>query len=394
MKEYNICNSSRRRFVSQLIRTAAVVPFLPASLRSASQHVEKELSSKNDPLNILILGGTSFLGPHQIAYALDRGHRITTFTRGKTKPTIYTSRFEEVEQLVGNREDDLSALQNRKWDAVIDNSGYRTHWTRATAELLRDSVGLYMYTSTVSVYYPYYKGDLVESMEVNMTIPESFADDDEKLNYEYGVMKATSEVEVTKYFGENRSIIIRPTFMTGPADRTNRFIYWPTKLAKGGLVIIPGKMRDPVQYIDVRDVAEWMIRLLEAKNTGTYNAVGPASAMTSSAFVYGAHAAFNSAVEFVHINDDSFLADNEFHFQAPWIRETEKYYGIARASNQKAIENGLTYRPLAVTMRDVHDWWYSDSVKAERRNAFMEDPNELHNRQSELIAAWNKLETE
>jgi len=214
----------------------------------------------------LILGGSSFLGPHQIAYALKQGHSVSMFSRGKTEPTIHKELFNDVEKLIGDREDNLDALKGRSWDVVIDNSGRKVAWTKATAELLKESCELYMYISSVSVFYPYYKTGLTEEDPLVLKVPDLTENEDEKMTYDYGVMKANSENAAMEIFGKDRTIIVRPTFMTGPADRTNRFMYWPTQLAKGGDIIIPGNSYDPVQYIDIRDISAWMIRLIENKN--------------------------------------------------------------------------------------------------------------------------------
>ena len=218
---------------------------------------------KNDKkLKILILGGTSFLGPHQIAYALKRGHEVSIFTRGKTIPKIHQDLFSKVEKLVGDREDNLEALKNRKWDVVIDNSGRKTIWTEHTTRLLEDQVGYYMYTSSISVFYPFVGDDFSENRSLVTEIPED-ATPEEQQTYAYGVMKATSELATINAFGPERSIIVRPTLIVGPGDGTDRFPYWLARLEKGGDIVIPGHKVEVVQYIDVRDLAEWMIRLLE-----------------------------------------------------------------------------------------------------------------------------------
>ena len=385
--------NTRREFINQSLMAGMALPLMASPFSKSEKRIKEDLYPNNNippsGLNILILGGTSFLGPHQIAHALERGHSITTFTRGKTKPTIFTNLYNEIEQLVGDREDNLEALKGRKWDAVIDNSGRKASWTRATAELLKEHVGLYLYISTVSVFYPYYKAGVTEKDELVMKIPEEIADGDEKASYDYGVMKANSEVEARSIFGEDRTIVVRPTFMTGPADRTDRFMYWSTTLAKGGDIIIPGKPKDPVQYIDIRDMADWTIRLIENKSAGTYNGVGPASRMTIPEYVHGAHAAFGTKVNYIEIDDYEFLGSHNLTFQAPWIMDMEKYHGISRVNNDHAIANGLTFRPLATTVRDTYDWWNSQAVDNERREKFNANVNELHNRQEQIIKAWN-----
>ena len=342
------------------------------------------------PLKILILGGTSFLGPHQIAYALNRGHQISIFTRGRTQPTIYKKLFKEVEQLVGDRQDNLSALENRSWDAVIDNSGHRVNWTRDSAQLLKDNVDLYLYTSSTGVYYPYLDSGITESATLVREVPENI-DEVQAMEYGYGVMKANSEREAVRAFGAERTILVRPTYMMGPADRTDRFTYWPVRLAKGDEVLVPGKPDDPVQYVDVRDVAGWMIRLIEHRSAGIYNAVGPASATGMHAFIYGAHAAFSSAAEFVSIPHYDFLTEQKIPYAIPWIMPTGDNFGSARVNNLHGIENGLTFTPLAQSVRDIYEWWYSDAVTEERRDKMANGPESLMAREQEIIAAWRKL---
>jgi 2'-hydroxyisoflavone reductase len=392
MKNSKKITITRRNFVKNTLKAASLLPLSGIPLQAFANNQSKtNLESKlnnSKSLKILILGGTSFIGPHQIAYALKRGHQITTFTRGKTIPTIYKKEFEQVEQLIGDRENNLDALTGRKWDVVIDNSGRKVEWTKATAELLKEHVGLYVYVSSVSVYYPYYKANLKEDAPLVLKVPDNITDADEKYTYDYGVMKANSEIEARTIFGEDKTIVIRPTFMIGPADRTNRFLYWPRQLAKNGDVIVPGKNDDPVQFIDVRDVADWMIRLIENKTTGTYNAVGPASKMTIHEFAKQAHSAFDTKVNFIAINDYKFLEENKLFYLMPWILDNKEYHGISRVNNDLSFKNGLTYRPLTTSIKDTHDWWYSKAVNKERKAAFESDVKELHNRQEDILQKW------
>jgi 2'-hydroxyisoflavone reductase len=406
MKNSKKISITRRCFVKNTLKAATLLPLSGIPLHAfANNQWKSKLEFKQNnskSLKILILGGTSFIGPHQIAYALKRGHQITIFTRGKTIPTIYKKEFELVEKLIGDRENNLDALKGRKWDVVIDNSGRKVEWTKATAQLLKDHVGLYVYVSSVSedhvglyvyvssvsVYYPYYKANLKEGAPLVLKVPDNITDADEKYTYDYGVMKANSEIEARTIFGVDNTIVIRPTFMIGPADRTNRFLYWPRQLAKNGDVIIPGNKDDPVQFIDVRDVSDWMIRLIENKTAGTFNAVGPVSKMTIHEFAKGAHSAFDTKVNFITINDYKFLKDNSLLYLMPWILENKEYHGISRVSNELAIKNGLTYRPLVTSIKDTHDWWYSKAVNEERRAAFESDTKELHNRQIDILQKW------
>jgi 2'-hydroxyisoflavone reductase len=338
-------------------------------------------------LKILILGGTSFLGPHQIAYALQRGHEVATFTRGKTIAKIHQDLFSDVEQLVGDREDNLEALKNRSWDVVIDNSGRKTKWTEDTAQLLVDKVEFYMYTSSVSVYYPFVGDDFSENRALVMEMPKD-VDENEKLTYEYGVMKATSERATINAFGKERSFIVRPTLIVGPGDRTDRFPYWVARLEKGGDIIIPGGRDEVVQYIDVRDLAGWMIRLIENKATGVYNGSGPGFDMTTNAFVHGIHANFNSPVHYIQIDDLQFLQENGIIGIQPWVIQLPEYAGMSKSDNYKAIAADLQVRPLAETVKDTLQWWYSDAVTKERRDNILINEQSMMNREKEILEKW------
>ncbi len=380
---------SRRDFLSLSARAGVAMSMLGLSgpAQRPLVYPEREDPPPPHPLRILILGGTSFLGPQQIAYAMNRGHSITTFTRGRTKPTVHEKLFNEIEQLIGDREDNLEALRGRTWDAVIDNSGHRAKWTRDSAQLLRDTVDLYLYTSSTGVYYPYLGEDIREDTELVLEVPEGITEY-ESMEYGYGVMKTHSEIETKRAFGEDRSIIVRPTYMMGPADRTDRFPYWPVRLSRGGEVMVPGRGHDPVQYIDVRDVAGWMIRLIENRTTGTFNAVGPPSKTGMHGFVYGAHAAFNSAVSFVRIPDYDFLKEHDVTVVVPWIMPVGNDAGSARVNFERALAHGLTHRPLAESMRDIYEWWHSDAITEERRVNMVSGEKSLMAREASIIAAW------
>ena len=373
---------SRRTFIKKGVLLGVGISLLGDSLYACTSN------KRSKKLSILILGGTSFLGPHQIAYAISRGHSVTTFTRGKTQPTIHTDVFDKVEQLIGDREDNLSALENRHWDVVIDNSGRKTEWTKKTANLLKEKSGLYLYISSTGVYFPYKSDDIKEDTKVLLKTPEGVSDDILKMSYDYGVMKATSELEAEKAFGSDRTIVVRPTYMFGPGDLTNRFIHWPIRLAKGGDVLVPGKEDDPVQYIDVRDVAEWCIRLAENKTHGTFNAVEPSEPITVQNFVKKAASTFNVNTNLICINDYAFLKENKVYYIVPWIMEDAYSYGSARVSTEKAKVNGLLYRDLKDSIKETHDWWYSDALTEDIRQRFEGNPRTVLSREKEILDKW------
>lgn len=388
MNKYN----SRRVFIKKSALAGVGLPLLGSGILSCKNEESRNISSDENTrkqLNILILGGTSFLGPHQIAYALSKGHKVSTFTRGKTTPKVHADLFEKVEMLIGDREDNLKALENRQWDVVIDNSGRKVSWTKATAELLKDNVGMYMYTSSTGVFYPYLNGNLTEETEVALAVPEGLTEN-EKYEMDYGVMKANSELAAINTFGKERTVVIRPTYMLGPADRTDRFIHWPVRLANGGQHLVPGKAEDLVQYIDVRDIAEWIIRLAENKSHGIYNGVGPNEGQTMQQFIKEAAKAFDTTSSFVMVDDYEFLNKNGIYYSIPWVMPDEKHYGSARVSNKKSIAAGLTYRPLSETVKDTYNWWNSDKVDIERKAKFNENLEVMLVNEKKMIAQWLK----
>ena len=334
------------------------------------------------PLRILILGGTSFLGPHQVRFALERGHSVSIFTRGRTEPSLFADAFEHVEHLIGDRSNDLTALEGRSWDVVIDNSGAQTAWTRDSAELLKDTVGSYLYVSSTGVYYPYLTTEIGENTEVDLVDPSGGEDG----SWVYGVMKATSEQAARDAFGDDRTLVVRPGYIVGPGDRSDRFTYWPVRFHRGGEILVPGKKSDRVQMIDVRDLTEWMIRLLEAGTTGTFNATGPGFPLTMEEFAHGMRATTSSVLSWAWVDDYDFLEEQNLTWAIPWVIPVGNELGSQRIDVSRAVAAGLTYRPMATTAMDTLDWWLSDSVSDERRAnpRFVLTPE----REREILVAW------
>ena len=382
---------TRRNFVKNSTLFGLALPLFGTQLIRPISHNEVTHSATNQSpikLQILILGGTSFLGPHQIAYALSRGHSITTFTRGKSIPKVHQELFTQVKQLIGDRKDNLKALETGKWDVVIDNSGQKIEWTKKSAALLKDRVGLYVYTSSTGVYYPYLEDRITEATEVLTTMPAGLKNEELISEYGYGVMKANSEIETIKAFGVDRSLIIRPTYMIGPGDKSDRFIYWPVRLSKGGDIMVPGKKEDPVQYIDVRDVAEWTIRSAEEKLSGVFNLVGPKNKQTMPEFITAAKDAFEVPSKLVYVNDYQFLKDNGVNHIIPWILPEGYNYGSARIDNYKAIQNGLTFRNIRISVKDTFDWWESGVLSNARRNRFEQKKSSILVREQAILQNW------
>jgi len=331
-------------------------------------------------LRILILGGTSLTGPHNVRYALERGHSVSIFTRGQTQPGLFQDAFEHVEHLIGDRADNLEALKGRTWDAVIDASGSDEAWTRASAQLLKDAAQTYLYVSSTGVFYPYLTTDIGEGTEVLLEDPS----DGENMSSAYGVMKARSEMEAREAFGEDRALIIRPGYIVGPLDSTHRGTYWPARIRRGGEVLVPGKKADQVQQIDVRDLTEFMVRMLEANASGTYNVTGPQMPTTLDEFVYGVKGAFSEPVTWTWIEDHAFLEENEVWGAIPWILPTDDNMGSQRIDVRKAVAAGLTFRPIAQTALDTLAW-YDTLSEEDKANPPMAISPE---REAEILAAW------
>jgi 2'-hydroxyisoflavone reductase len=255
--------------------------------------------------------------------------------------------------------------------------------------MLRDAVDLYVYTSSTGVYYPYLGADLAEDTRLVLEAPEEANED-----LAYGVMKTQSELEARRAFGDDRTIVVRPTYIAGPGDTSNRFPYWPVRIERGGRILVPGHADDPVQYVDVRDLAEFMIHLVETRAAGTYNVAGPASRLGMHAFVHGVHAAVSSPVEWVPVPDYDFLVEHGVPYVVPWIMPVDDNFGSARVNASRAVAAGLAFRPLAVTVRDTLDWWHSGAVPDVRKARLTDDPEGLMAREASILDAWAARSTQ
>ena len=336
-------------------------------------------------LRILILGGTGFTGPFQVDYALARGHKVTLFNRGRSPSPEWGS---EVEQLHGDRNSgDLSALAGREWDVCIDNPTTLPFWVRDAGQALRGRVGHYLFISTISVYADGAKAGITEDAPLApYRGSDAMAETRETLMADmaalYGPLKALSEAEARRQFGP-RATIVRPGYIVGPRDATDRFTYWPHRIAQGGEVLVPGDGRDPVQIIDGRDLGEWMIRLAENGTTGTFNACGPDYAMSTDAMVHGCHAVTGGPATFTHVPAE-FLESQEAGFPI-WVSRTHPQYGgYGGVSNARALEAGLTFRPLATTVADLLAWFRS--LPAERQAKLQAGPT--REQEAAILAAW------
>ena len=299
-------------------------------------------------LRILILGGTGFIGPHQVRSALERGHALTLFNRGRTAPNLHSG----VETLIGDRDGDLRALEGRRWDCVIDNSGFSPEQITLSAGLLRDAVDQYLFVSTQSVY----ADRSVVGQDETGPVGRPGVPEEEWTGY--GPLKALCEKELHRLM-PGRATVLRPAVIVGPGDASDRFTYWIDRVARGGEILAPGRPEDPTQFIDVRDLCDWTVRMVEAGTTGTFNTTGPASELSVAGLLYGIRAVTSIPMSFTWTSR-SFLQDEgvrPFSDLPLWMVPEGNTAGFMRMSAERARAAGLTYRPLADTAASTLAWW-------------------------------------
>ena len=310
------------------------------------------------PLRILILGGTGFTGPHQVRYALSRGHQVTLFNRGK-QPHEWPG---AVEELLGDRNTgDLKSLAGREWDVCIDNPTTLPFWVRDAGRVLHGKVKQYIFISTISVYADNLKPADETAPVASYPGKDAMAETMESLHASgelYGPLKALSEKEAEVQF-PGMVTVIRPGLIVGPGDETDRFTYWPVRLARGGEYLAPGDGSDPVQIIDARDLAEWTIRMAEARTFGTFNATGPQHPLQMKEMLSGITSAIHADAKPVWVSTDFLEAQKvEAWSDMPvWVPARGETAGFAKRSIRKAIAAGLTFRPLNTTAADTLAWF-------------------------------------
>jgi 2'-hydroxyisoflavone reductase len=324
-------------------------------------------------MDLLILGGTRFLGRHLVEAALGDDHGVTLFNRGLSGPDL----FPEVETIKGDREGDLSALRGRRWDAVIDTCGYVPRVVRASAGLLADAVDHYTFVSSISVY----PDDMGPGTDEGAPVEELGDPTVEEVTGEtYGGLKALCERAAEEEM-PGRVLNVRPGLISGPHDPTDRFTYWPRRVAAGGEVLAPDRPECRVQFIDVRDLAAWMVKMSAEQQTGTYNATGPAYELRMGKLLEECEAVGGDA-KIVWVSEE-FLEENgvEPFTELPlWV--PREYAGMQAVDCCKAIATGLTFRPLSETIRDVLEW---DSKRVEADLVAGLKPE----RERELLSAWH-----
>lgn len=339
-------------------------------------------------MKILIIGGTVFLGRYLVEAAHERGHEVTLFNRGLHNAEL----FPEVEKIRGDRRANLDTLRGRRWDAVLDTCGYTPGAVTASARLLKDAAEHYTFISSISVYakFPIQGYDESEAVgtitDEQAAEAESFETGDRATAVSYGEwygpLKARCERVVEETF-QGRSLIIRPGLIVGPHDYSDRFTYWPVRVARGGEVLAPGSPARHVRVIDVRDLAEWNIRLLEERRTGIFNASG-ADSLTMGQLLEDCKAVSRSDAALTWLSEEFLLAQAAGAWvELPlWIPEERN--GIFEARNDKAIAAGLTFRPLSDTIRDTLAWAKTRPADVEMRAGMKPE------RERELLRAWHE----
>ncbi len=344
-------------------------------------------SSRPTPKRLLVLGGTGFIGPHMLGYALERGHEVTIFTRGRSATDVPDG----VERLIGDRNDDHSALEGRSWDVVLDNNAQDYRWVQKSTALLRDSASQYVFVSSISAYalggFGWENADrvltepLVDEDYPRIEPPDGWSDGDDA---PYGLMKTLSEDIVHQAF-PGRATVVRPGLIVGPGDPTDRFTYWPVRLDEGGEVLAPGNPDHANQIIDQRDLTEWIVRLAENGTTGDFNGTGPAERLSMGSMLDQIGSIASNPFELTWI-PETFL---EEHRVTPWGDLPAWIPGdpLMYVDVRDAVAAGLTYRSIAATARDTIEWDKTRPAEDRAERSF----GMSRAREQDVLYAWRSV---
>jgi len=355
---------------------------LKASAGTALALAAGRLATGETPLkSLLILGGTGFIGPHLTEQALARGLKVTHFNRGRRDAEV-----EGVETLLGDRKGQLDALRGRSWDAVVDNTGYIPKFVKMSSDLLAPDAGYCLFISSISAYADFARPNDESSPRGVLANP----DEEQITNDTYGPMKALCEDYVRQAFGA-RSSIVRPGYIVGPLDPTDRFTYWPVRVAGGGEMAIPGTPEDPIQVIDVRDLTRFMLDLVERRVDGFFNAVTPPGALTMGGMIDTCQRVSGAETRFTWVDED-FLAKQlkpEGMNFAPWSPMRGEEAGASLTGITRSFAEGLRSRPLDETVRDTLAWHATRPAERQAQLRSGLSPE----REAQLLAAWHGRES-
>jgi 2'-hydroxyisoflavone reductase len=332
-------------------------------------------------MKLLVLGGTGDIGPHLVSDALARGHTVTLFNRGRTKPGLCPA----AEQLVGDRNapDGHAALAGRTWDVVFDLPATNPQWVVNAAAVLKGNVTQYVYVSSTAACKDFTRAFPDETHPTQDPAPISGP---EAAGAPFGNKKVRCEQLVQAAFGTGATIV-RPGLIVGPGDLTDRFTYWPVRIDKGGEILAPGQLDDPAQWIDVRDLTEWMVRLAERGTTGVYNAVGPRTVCGIGELPYGIKACYADDARFTWV-PEAFLTSQQVRSWAEmrvWSYAGASTVAFCTTVFEKAAAAGLTFRPLATTVRDAMTWYHARPAAEQEKLRAGIGPE----REREVLAAWH-----
>jgi len=362
--------TSRRQFIQTTV-AAGLIAGLAGTAALAKQPAAKP-TGNGKKLRILILGGTGFLGPAIIRAAQKNGHSITTFTRGKTRPDMWKGDA-DVERLHGDRDpkktatiaaedgtetkyEGLKSLEGKKWDVVIDDSGYYPRMVQASAELLSPNVGQYIFISSVSAYGPSRKVGDDENAKLSEMDGDPTVESMGPGQKNYGPLKVLCE-RAAEAACPGKTTIVRPGYIVGPDDPTGRFTYWPIRADKGGEMLAPGTPNDPIQMVDVRDLGDWLVKLAEDKTIGSFDALGPkAGELKWGEVLEACKKAASNPATLTWVPAEFIMAQEGVYFPI-WIPPVDEYIGFHQRNVTSAIKAGLKFRPIEETCRDTLAWW-------------------------------------
>jgi 2'-hydroxyisoflavone reductase len=356
---------------------------VPGAIVSALEPAERAAA----PLRILILGGTGFIGPNQVRFAVARGHSVTLFNRGRTNPGLFKG-VAGIDERLGDRAPnpgDYASLKDGEWDVVIDNPSMRPRWVREAAAAVKGRAKHYVFISTISVYASNDTPGADETAPVATTSTPDVESGPELMRL-YGPLKALSEQEAEKAF-PGRTTIIRPGLIVGVGDITDRFTYWPVRIARGGDVLAP-PADDPVQMIDARDLGEWAIRCCEARTYGVFNATGPAQRFTVREMLEGIRATIGARATLTYTTS-AFLESQTPPVQGwsdlpVWLPAEGETAGFTQRSIARALGKGLTFQPFADTVKQTLAFYNQqpEERKAQLRAGITAE------REVQVLAAW------
>jgi 2'-hydroxyisoflavone reductase len=338
-------------------------------------------------MKLLVLGGTKFLGRHVVEAALARGDEVTLFNRGLHNAEL----FPEVLKLRGERDGGLEVLRGRRWDAVVDTSGYVPRIVRASAELLADAVDFYVFISSISVYADFSRPNDEDSPTATLT-DESI---EEVTGETYGALKALCERAAEALMSE-RVLNVRAGLIVGPYDPTGRFTYWVERVARGGEILAPAPPSRQIQFIDARDLAEWILRMIDARRAGVFNAAGPDYKLTMGEFLEACREASGSDAHFTWVGEELLLEKGVQPWgDLPlWIPESAEQHRYFLAENcARAFNAGLTFRPAADTARATLSWQRAGSPGLVTEGQSVQATPITPERERELLDAWRARES-